>query len=71
MLGGVLEREDSSESRNQNDNTKNDEKVAWVSVKRSAGGHRIATYLREQGWDIEVLDFWPAWPREERLELFA
>ena len=70
MLGGVLERDDTSESRNQAYNTKDDEKVAWVSLKRSAGGHRIATYLREQGWDIEVLDFWPAWTREELLQFF-
>jgi hypothetical protein len=25
--------------------------------RRSAGGHRIATWLRNQDWDVEVLDF--------------
>jgi radical SAM superfamily enzyme YgiQ (UPF0313 family) len=70
ILGGILEREDGSESRGQKVNTYGDEKTAWIGVKRSAGGHRIATYLREQGWDIEVLDFWPAWTREELLQFF-
>ena len=70
MLGGVLEREDTSESRNQAKNTRNDEVPSfWPSVKRSAGGHRIATYLREEGYDVEVLDYWPKWT-EEDLNLF-
>lgn len=45
-------------------------KMFWPSVKRSAGGHRIATYLREEGYDVEVLDFWPAWTRLELLQFF-
>ena len=71
ILGGILEREDSSESRNQLVSQQDKEKPPyWPSIKRSAGAHRIATFLREDGWDIEVIDFWPAWTREELVELF-
>jgi radical SAM superfamily enzyme YgiQ (UPF0313 family) len=35
---------------------------------RTAGGHRIATFLRERGWDIEVLDFVTGWELEELKE---
>lgn len=58
ILGGHLEREDTSESRNQL--TRQEEKDKpdyWPSIKRSAGGHRIATWIREHDWDIEVIDF--------------
>ena len=36
---------------------------------RSAGAHRIATHLREQGWDCEVIDFAMFWTLEELREL--
>ena len=39
-----------------------------TSIKRTGGAHRIASYLREQGWDIEVLDYLPAWSIEELKE---
>ena len=39
-----------------------------IAVKRTAGAHRIASYLREHDWDIEVLDFLPAWTVEELKE---
>lgn len=32
---------------------------------RSLGSHRIATILREEGWDVEVVDFFPLWSFEE------
>ena len=40
-----------------------------IGTKRSVGAHRIASYLREQGWDVEVIDwvFW--WSQEELQEL--
>lgn len=37
---------------------------------RSPGSHRIATYLRSQGWDAEVLDFLEYWTYEELVEFF-
>jgi len=33
--------------------------------QRSSGAHRIATFLRQHGCDIEVVDFTPHLPREE------
>ena len=72
ILGGALERTDTSETRNQaigKVKTKLESEDVWYSIKRSAGAHRIATHLRTLGWDIEVIDFWPAWSREQLLEL--
>ena len=37
----------------------------WPSIKRSFGAYRIASYLRENGWDVEVIDFIHAWSYEE------
>lgn len=36
-----------------------------ISTKRVAGVHRIATHLRKNGYDIEVVDFLPIWSVEE------
>lgn len=36
--------------------------------KRTGGAHRIATFLRERGWDIEVLDFVMGWTLGELKE---
>jgi radical SAM superfamily enzyme YgiQ (UPF0313 family) len=68
MLGGLMERHDASDVtfKGQDDLSKS----IWPSIKRSPGGHRIATYLREQGYDVEVLDFWPAWTRLQLLQFF-
>lgn len=40
-----------------------------VVPHRPMGGHRIATYLRAQEWDVEVVDFALKWPIEELKEL--
>jgi len=37
----------------------------WVNLKRSGGAHKIATFMRKEGWDIEVLDYWLAFEEEE------
>lgn len=39
------------------------------SLERTAGGHRIATYLRSHDWDVEVIDFAIWWSNEELQEL--
>lgn len=39
------------------------------SLKRAAGAHRIATFLRKEGWDIEVIDFICAWTLDEFKQL--
>lgn len=36
-----------------------------AEIKRSFGSHKIATVLRQQGWDVEVFDFMPAYTLEE------
>lgn len=36
---------------------------------RSAGAHRIASHLRLEGWDAEVIDFSVRWPLEKLKEL--
>jgi len=41
-----------------------------VSQMRTAGAHRIATHLRDNGWDIEVLDYVPFLSFEE-LQSYA
>lgn len=43
--------------------------ISYSSVRRSAGSHRIASFLRQQGMDIEVIDFAPSWTLEEFKEL--
>lgn len=32
---------------------------------RASGPHRIATHLRQQGWDIEVIDFFDYWELDD------
>ena len=43
--------------------------ISYSSVHRSAGSHRIASFLRQHGLDIEVIDFAPSWKFEEFQEL--
>lgn len=41
----------------------------WDPSLRSTGSHRIATFLREEGWDVEVIDFAAHWPLQYLKEL--
>lgn len=43
--------------------------ISYSSVHRGAGSHRIASFLRQQGLDIEVVDFAPSWKFEEFQQL--
>ena len=36
-----------------------------INLKRSGGAHKIATFLRKNDWDIEVLDYWLAFTTDE------
>ena len=38
---------------------------AYVSIKRAAGAYRIASFLREHDWDIEVMDYFMGWADDE------
>jgi radical SAM superfamily enzyme YgiQ (UPF0313 family) len=42
-----------------------------TAAQRSAGSHRIATFLRKHEWDVEVVDFLSYWTQEQVLQLFA
>ena len=42
----------------------------YDSIKRAPGAHKIATHLRREGWNVEVLDFVQSWTLEE-LQEFA
>ena len=44
------------------------QETEYPQFRRTLGGHRIASYLREQGWDIEVLDFLMSWELEQLKE---
>lgn len=46
----------------------NSHSSSMPSGKRTAGAHRIATYLRQRDWDIEVLEFVMAWNLEQLKE---
>ena len=39
------------------------------TLYRSSGAHRIATHIRQQGWDCEVVDFVDFWELEELQDL--
>lgn len=43
--------------------------ISYSSVRRHAGSHRIASFLRQNGIDVEVFDFAPSWTFEEFKEL--
>lgn len=38
-------------------------------TRRIAGGHKIASFLRSEGWDVEVIDWTYYWSLEELQEL--
>jgi hypothetical protein len=42
----------------------------FAYLSRPAGGHRIASYLRQAGWDAEVIDWANHWTLDELIELF-
>lgn len=40
-----------------------------MGLKRASGAHRIASFLREHEWDVEVIDYIESWTLEELKEL--
>jgi hypothetical protein len=42
--------------------------IREIYPERGAGSHRIATFLRGHGWDVEVVDFVTLWTLEELKE---
>jgi radical SAM superfamily enzyme YgiQ (UPF0313 family) len=43
--------------------------VNGIVMDRLGGAHRIASHLRVQGWDCEVIDFFNNWTMDELMEL--
>lgn len=43
--------------------------VGTPDASRAGGGYRIATHLRKQGWDIEVVDYLGHWRLEDLITL--
>lgn len=39
-----------------------------TSIRRSSGGHKIASFLRRNNYNIDVLDFYPSWNPDELKE---
>lgn len=62
IFGGMIYRDSSSPLEKLNG-------ITYSSVRRHAGSHRIATFLRQHGLNIEVVDFMPSWTFEEFKEL--
>ena len=71
IFGGMQEREDNGDRRIHLEKQKDEEKPvdSWPGIKRAPGAHRIATHLREQDYDVEVIDFWPAWTYDQLHKL--
>lgn len=40
-------------------------------MARTSGAYRISTHLRQQGWDVEVLDFFDFWNIDELKEFIS
>ena len=58
IFGGMQEREDNGDRRIHLESQKEEDKpAAWIGIKRAPGAHRIASHLREEGYDIEVIDY--------------
>ena len=68
ILGGSFDRHDAADVIQSASDDLNSS--VWPSVKRAHGAHRIASYLRNEGYDVEVLDFWPAWSPIQILKFF-
>lgn len=43
--------------------------VHTINIRRPGGAYRIASFLREHGWDIEVIEWTMHWSQEELHEL--
>lgn len=68
ILGGSFDRHDSADVIQSASDDLNSS--VWPSIKRAHGAHRIASHLRNEGYDVEVLDFWPAWSPIQILKFF-
>ena len=42
--------------------------ASMVSIRRSSGAHKIATFLRKHDYDIEVVDYIHRWSLDQLKE---
>lgn len=68
IAGAVEGRQPYSESFQYTDNSSKYQH--YTAIKRAAGAYRIASFLRENDWDIEVMDYMTAWTEDEFKEFF-
>ena len=47
-----------------------EKREAYVGMMRSHGAHKIASFLREQGADVEAIDYAYSWRLEELKDLW-
>jgi hypothetical protein len=68
IFGGMI-NVDENNTTDSKGNRRHDASISYSSVRRSAGAHRIASFLRQNGLDVEVIDFAPSWTFLEFQEL--
>ena len=51
-------------------NIRQEDRERKISLRRAAGSHKIASYLRDHGADVEVIDYAYVWTLEELKDLW-
>ena len=51
-------------------NIRQEDRERKISLRRAAGSHKIASHLRDQGADVEVIDYAYIWTLEELKDLW-
>ena len=68
IFGGMINL-DETPSTDTKGLRRQDAGISYSSVRRNGGAHRIASFLRQNGLDVEVVDFAPSWTFREFQEL--
>jgi|LakMenE01Jun11ns_1017448.scaffolds.fasta_scaffold9940930_2 radical SAM superfamily enzyme YgiQ (UPF0313 family) len=68
IFGGMINI-DETPSTDSKGFRRQDATISYSSVRRSAGAHRIASFLRQNGLSVEVVDFAPSWTFREFQQL--
>ena len=59
IFGGMINL-DETPSTDTKGLRRQDAGISYSSVRRNGGAHRIASFLRQNGLDVEVVDFAPS-----------
>lgn len=68
IFGGMINL-DETPSTDKSGVRRQDSSISYSSVRRNGGAHRITSFLRQNGLDVEVVDFAPSWTVREFQEL--